>query len=379
MAHEEHLGILKQGVDRWNEWRRKEAWITPDLSNANLHWMPDLKAEPRLHPRKPIPVSNLAGVNFSKTNLCGANLRHVNLTGANLTEASLVGANLYDAHLYEANLSQANLRAAELMLTNLTKANLSGANLIWAFLTQANCDAAILVGADLTGAVLVETNLSDATLTGCRVYGISAWNVKLGEGTKQQNLIITAEGEPEVAVDSIEVAQFVYLLLHNEKLRNVIDTIGRKGVLLLGRFTEGRIAVLERLRGELRQRGYLPIVFNFDKPETKNFTETVRLLAGLSKFVIADVTNPKSTPLELEALVPQIMVPFQPIIQESDTPFAMLQDLWQQHRDRVLEPIYYSSIDALIASFDKEIIAPAEALFGELVMRKAERMRGRHV
>jgi hypothetical protein len=27
---------------------------------------------------------------------------------------------------------------------------------------------------------------------------------------------------------------------------------------------------LERLREELRNRGYLPIIFNFDKPETKN-------------------------------------------------------------------------------------------------------------
>src|SRR5262249_48643964 len=33
---------------------------------------------------------------------------------------------------------------------------------------------------------------------------------------------------------------------HNEKIREVIDTIGKKGVLLLGRFTEGRMVVLER-------------------------------------------------------------------------------------------------------------------------------------
>ena len=116
---------------------------------------------------------------------------------------------------------------------------------------------------------MVETDLTDADLTGCRIYGVSAWNVTLSEGTKQQNLIITASHEPEVTVDNIEVAQFVYLLLHNEKIRDVIDTVGKKGVLLLGRFTEGRIEVLERLRDELRRRGYLPIVFNFDKPETK--------------------------------------------------------------------------------------------------------------
>jgi hypothetical protein len=37
----------------------------------------------------------------------------------------------------------------------------------------------------------------------------------------------------------------------------------------------------KRLREKLRSLGYLPTVFNFDKPETKNFTETVRLLANL--------------------------------------------------------------------------------------------------
>jgi TolB-like protein/Tfp pilus assembly protein PilF len=109
-----------------------------------------------------------------------------------------------------------------------------------------------------------------AILTDCYIYGISAWDLKLNERTKQQDLIITNIGEPKITVDDIEVAQFVYLLLHNKKIRDVIDTIGRKGVLLLGRFTEGRIAILERLREELRDRGYLPIVFNFDKPETKD-------------------------------------------------------------------------------------------------------------
>ena len=33
----------------------------------------------------------------------------------------------------------------------------------------------------------------------------------------------------------------------------------------------------------------------------------------------------------------------------------MLQDLWSKHRDWVFEPIYYSSVDALIASLDEKI------------------------
>jgi hypothetical protein len=137
--------------------------------------------------------------------------------------------------------------------------------------------------------------------------------------------------------------------------------------------------VLERLRDGLRERGYLPIVFNFDKPETKDFTETVRLLAGLSKFVGADITNPKSAPLELQAAVPEIMVPFRPIIEEGEKPFAMLQDLWIKHREWMFEPIYYSSVDALIASLDEKIIRPAEQRFAELLARKAETMKGEHV
>jgi hypothetical protein len=216
-------------------------------------------------------------------------------------------------------------------------------------------------------------------LTDCRIYGISAWSPKLSEGTKQQGLIITPEGEPAVTVDDLEVAQFVYLLLHNEKIRRVIDTVGKKGVLLLGRFTEGRIVVLERLRDELRKRDYLPIVFNFDKPETKDFTETVRLLAGLSKFVIADLSSPKSAPYELGAIVSQTMIPFQPIIAAGETPFAMLQDLWINYPDRVFRPIHYSSLDTLIASLDEKIIQPAESRFVELLKRKADTMGGEHI
>jgi hypothetical protein len=260
----------------------------------------------------------------------------------------------------------------------LSGANLIGASLFRADLIGANLWRADLSGADLQFATLVEADLTDADLTGCRIYGIYAWGLKL-ERAKQQNLLTTRVGEPDITVDNIEVAQFVHLLLHNEKIREVIDTIGKKGVLLLGRFREGRIAILERLREELRKRDFLPIVFNFDKPDTKTFTQTVRLLAGMSRFVIADVTSPKSVPLELQATVPELMVPFRPIIEEGEKPFAMLEDLWIQYRDWVFEPLYYSSLEALVAALDEKIIKPAEIRFAELLARKAERMKGEHV
>jgi uncharacterized protein YjbI with pentapeptide repeats len=126
------------------------------------------------------------------------------------------------ADLYHAHLRRANLRGA-----NLKRADLSRGGLRWSNLG----------GADLTGTTLVGTNLEGANLAGCRVYGISAWNVRL-EGAIQSNLVITPEGESPIQVDNLEVAQFIYLLLSRQKLRDVIKTIGEKAVLILGRFTE---------------------------------------------------------------------------------------------------------------------------------------------
>ena len=104
------------------------------------------------------------------------------------------------------DLSEANLTGVD-----LSGANLSNADLNAAFLSGANLSGANLNNVDLRAAALLETNLTGADLTGCRIYGVSAWDLKV-EGAKQQNLVITPENEPEITVDNIEVAQFVYLL-----------------------------------------------------------------------------------------------------------------------------------------------------------------------
>ena len=273
--------------------------------------------------------------------------------------------------LWKAYLPRANLPRA-----NLTGARLNEANLSWANLSRADLSGGVLVSA-----ILVDTDLTGADLTGCRIYGVSAWGLKLEETTKQQNLVITefGSGEPEITVDNIEVAQFIYLLLHNEKIRDVIDTIGKKGVLLLGRFTEGRMLILERLRDKLRDLGFVPMVFNFDKPETKDFTETVRLLANLSHFVIVDITNPRSTPLELQATVPDYMVPFVPILEQGQEPFAMFVDL-QNRYDSVLKPVIgYSSVDRLIEVLEDKVVKPAEAMFNELLTQRTKQLRVENV
>jgi len=355
MANDDHIARLKMGVAAWNAWRDENRTIRPNLSGADLHW------------------ANLSGANLSGAKLSRVYLREAKLDGANLREADLSGAHLGGADLGEANLSGANLSEAHLPGAylggaDLGGADLSAANLGGADLGRADLSGANLSGADLMIATLVDTDLTGADLTGCRIYGVSAWSLKLDSRTKQQNLVITRTDEPAITVDNIEVAQFIYLMLRNQKIRDVIDTITSKVVLILGRFTDERKAVLDAVREELRKRDYLPILFDFDVPATRDIAETVSLLARMARFIIADLTDPSSIPKELEAIVPGLAVPVQPLLEGSTRPYAMFKDYWKY--EWVLPVYRYEGLEPLLATLADKVIAPAEGKVKALAERR---------
>ena len=305
--------------------------------------------------------ADLGGVNLNNAELCRANLKKTNLSGANLSEANLQGANLTGANLSGVNLNEADLRNA-----NLKEADLSGTELSEANLSEANLSAT-----DLSHANLVGANINGATLSNSNIYGINVWDLK-GEFKEQKDLIISPYLDSVITVDNIEIAQFIYLILNNEKIRDVINTLTSKTVLILGRFAlPERKAILDALRNKLREYDLLPIVFDFDRPSDKDFTETVKTLAGLSYFVIADVTNPKSSPLELQATVPDYQIPFVPIIQEGENPFAMMIDL-QKKYNWVLNTVSYDSHETLMEVLKPLIIDPAMKKRQELRLIKAQ-------
>jgi hypothetical protein len=304
-----HLELLRQGAGVWNAWRAKEPSVRPDLS-----W------------------------------------------------ESLRGEHLSGADLGKANLGEADLSMARLGGAILAGANLGGARLSGAILAGAD-----LAGANLSGAQLVGTNLVDATLTGCRIFGVSAWNVMLSEGTKQQGLIITPFNEPDVTVDGLEVAQFLYLMLHNDKLRRVIDTITSKVVLILGRFSAERKQVLDALRDELRKpdRNYVPVVFDFEQPTSRTTDETITLLARMARFVIADISDAKSVLQELRGIVPECpTIPVQPIIVEGQDEPGMF-DVFKRYPWFLKVHPYKNSAQLLVDLKDR-VIGPLEAEVAKL-------------
>jgi hypothetical protein len=242
---------------------------------------------------------------------------------------------------------------------DLSGRDLSGVDLRGAGLFKTNLTGALLVGANLRQTRLVNTVFKNADRTGAAVYGTSVWDVDL-EGAVQKDLVITPPGTTTVTVDDLEVAQFIYLLLNNKKIRTVIDTITSKVVLILGRFKPDRKVVLDRLRDELRARDYLPVLFDFEGPLSRDPTETVSTMAHLARYVIADLTEPACIPHELQAIVPATQVPIIPLLLEGQRPYAMFEDL--KKYQWVLDVRTYKDQNHLIADVLEPALREAESV-----------------
>lgn len=330
MANARHLALLRRGVTTWNRWRQRHPEIKPDLRKVSL----------------------------DEQDLRGADLSRADLFEAYLYRTKLQHSNLSHASLRRTILMQANLRGAILARTDLREASLYQATLAKADLTRANCSYARFV----------QTKLPNATLVDCRVYGASVWDVDLTH-TEQARLLITPQGKTPITVDDLEIAQFIALLLENRKIRRVIDTIGKKAVLILGRFTPSHKQVLDSVRAALQHEGYVPILFDWEHPTSRDFTETIATLAHLARFIIADLTEPHSLPKELEAIVPTLAVPVQPILQGAGRPYRLFADYWKY--PWVLPAYRYEKREALLATLQTKVIAPAEAKAQELAERRA--------
>jgi Pentapeptide repeats (8 copies) len=351
-------------------------------------------------------VVDLTGANLDEICIGYADLRGVIFDECSLRSAWLKGANFENASLRSADFSAApnstrgpgRLLYAYMHGADFTGANCRGVDFSFASLNDATLVRADLSDADLGHVSLVRSNVEGAILRNTRVYGISAWDLE-GVPAIQQDLIISQKKGPGiksyyegwqtssgreserslptvdngVKLDNLELAQFVNLLMHNEKIRDVIDTVGQRGVLILGRFTKERKLVLEAIRTKLRELGFVPMLFDFEGPTQRNITETIRTLASLSCFIVADITNPKSSPLELQAVMPNLMVPVATIIQEDEEPFSMFRDLWQMY-DWVLSPRKYGSVDHVVEKLDAAVVRPAMQKSRELRTRRAQEM-----
>jgi uncharacterized protein YjbI with pentapeptide repeats len=396
----EYWILLDNDVECWNRWRKEDPERYPDLegvslsrkhlahvdlnrcnltgshlnhtdlshsdleranlSNASLTGA-DLTGAHML--RVAACGTNFAGAIFDDANLIQADLTNTHLADASFESANLAGSDISRASLFHANLRRTKLNNAKLSWSNLTGVNMSYADLSNSDLTGVSFIDANLAGADLSGANLrfarfIDSTLDGANLSGCRVYGTSVWNISSREAI-QSDLIISRPDEMLISVDNLAVAQFIYLLLDSKDIRNAIDTISSKAVLILGRFTPERLEVLNGLRECLRVRGYLPLLFDFEGPSTRDRTETVSVLAHLARFILGDITEARSVAQELGVLVPNLpSVPVQPLLLRSEEPYGMFEHL--QRYPWVLPVYEYADKDELLSHLDESVIGPLE-------------------
>ena len=154
MPNEEHIKVLRKGVEAWNSWRA--SILDPDLSEITFNDK-GILSEGAVLRNEGMDLSN---VNFQGANLRGANFyagnrQGVNLANANLREADLTGANLWEANLSGADLTGANLRGA----------NLSGADLAFANVTNTDFQDVVFKDTNLTGTMLWRAKIFPEQLT----------------------------------------------------------------------------------------------------------------------------------------------------------------------------------------------------------------------
>jgi uncharacterized protein YjbI with pentapeptide repeats len=303
---------ISLGVAAWNKWRDENpsfAWGEYDLTHLCA------PASKRL----PICRPDLSFVDLSGQDLATANLEGCILHGAKLSRA-----NLSSCCLDHADLSRAEMEGAILHRAHGTHVTFYRANLMGADLRESNFRLS-----DFEHVRLNDANLTQARLVDSLIYGTAAWGVKTN-GAVQSGLHLTRcelrdaglidtwfspLNRNAATVDDLMLASLLHFLVLSDSPRELLGSLSSRIVLILGRFSTERKRAIDRIREVLKTTRFCPVMFDFEKPANRTFTETVSSLAHLSSFIIADLTDAKIVIQELHRTVPMLpSVPVVPVI-----------------------------------------------------------------
>jgi hypothetical protein len=225
VANPEHLKILEQGVEVWNEWRRSKSRGIPRLRDADRvqEW--------------------LDGAGLTRADLTEANLMAMHLTGAELSGADLTGADLYEANLRGARLIGATLERSRIHYAYLDKADLTGADLVRADLLGAQFKGARLRGAFLMGATLSGARLHNANLVESHLQGANLCDTDF-QGANLTRAYIGRDlsdhwGMTVFANNDLSTVRGLETIIHEGPSTIGIDTIYRSGGTIPEAFLRG--------------------------------------------------------------------------------------------------------------------------------------------
>ena len=148
---------------------------------------------------------SLQGANLRGANLSGAHLSSVDLTDARLTGADLRKVTAHESTFINADLSYADLYQGPGLARGRNSAERISLKRRWFSQTYLK---RISLGAESLESPHGASNLA---------------------APSSQTSLLLGRTNATVTVDNLEVAQFIYLLLNNERIRHAIDTITSKG------------------------------------------------------------------------------------------------------------------------------------------------------
>lgn len=214
MANEEHVRLLAQGVECWNQWREANPEVRPDLSGVYLGKIVVARTP---NAREVLQSADIPQEEFLGK---GLNLSKTDLSGCCLEDAVLDEATISDADLRSAELARAALRGAIISNSDLSGANLTGTNLRGADLTGTNLGGADLTGTDLTGANISRAAVDqhthyDKTTKGCQIGVNGIWSAATDSAAL---MTLTPPGNsmqgsnPEAVVEMLKRARHLHAL-----------------------------------------------------------------------------------------------------------------------------------------------------------------------
>jgi len=179
MANQEHLKIFQQGISVWNQWRKENPDLKPDLSHADLSNI-DLSNTNILN--ADMSYADLSDSNFSNTKFFSVNLSNSIFKNTNFikvvfpknkdlarSEMYLLGS--YDPNkcfnLNHTNLSYAILRKADFSSTSLSETTMHNANFTNASFVDISIESEypfVAEKVDLSGANFIECDLRNLNL-----------------------------------------------------------------------------------------------------------------------------------------------------------------------------------------------------------------------
>lgn len=186
MANPDHLAILKEGVEVWNEWRKSNKETAPNLDGANLRGI------------------KLLGCDFSKTNLANALFEGSILHKSNFEKANLINTDFSEAQMIGAIFKNVGLREGRFVNTDLSLVDFSDVVADYAVFQSTNFSGSVFSHVAIIGSNLSEASFRDALVSFSQIENTELLSTDFTDSMFGQNTFINLDFGTTIGLSTVK-------------------------------------------------------------------------------------------------------------------------------------------------------------------------------